>query len=402
MDVSLNVQGGTPQSLSLTGPNGDRYDLLANPLGSVQSGAQYYFTTQTTPRNVWFGDVILYAQSSTGGTAALDVGSWTVTVGGDPANAITVDAYVSDDQSSWAVGAAWDESVANDQSTIGIPSVADHCIAVNAEPDHLQTPSEPWFDVFYQVYDVPVDYADMDGVIRAYTPRGPRIDGVIKPDVTAPDNPWVATEHDANSIEAYGSFRLFGGTSGASPHVTGVAALLAQNGVFGDAARDAIRMGADHDDVTGAVPNGDYGYGRLDAAGALGVTAVGKDLTVTLAVQPLHPTVADKIHLVATPAGGASTAWRRSWDDGYDGKWDTVYDPALSHPVLAPKPGRYPFKVRVRNSSGHVAEAVAWISVKAAPPGCGCRVGGESGGGGALFACILVCVCIFRARFRLR
>jgi len=81
-----------------------------------------------------------------------------------------------------------DPAVATDRATLGVPSVADHCIAVNAQPDHLETPAEDWFHFFYEVYAVPQGYADRDGQIRAYTPRGPRLDGLMKPDVTAPDN----------------------------------------------------------------------------------------------------------------------------------------------------------------------------------------------------------------------
>src|SRR5262249_15944993 len=38
--LSLDVPGGTPAKLTLTGPNGDSYDLLAAQLGSLMSGSQ--------------------------------------------------------------------------------------------------------------------------------------------------------------------------------------------------------------------------------------------------------------------------------------------------------------------------------------------------------------------------
>ncbi len=216
------------------------------------SGAQYYPSQEATTRGTQLVDVVLYAPTP---SAPLPTGVWTVAVTGDAAQPVTVDAYVSDDKSSWGAGAEWDPSVATDTSTLGVPSTADHCIAVNAHPNHVHQASAPWYDVYYGDYEVPAGWVETQGQLRAYSPLGPRIDGVQKPDVTAPDNPWVATEYDPPYDEnPYGAFRVFGGTSGASPHVTGTAALLAQAGVHGDAARDAIRTGAVSDAVTGTTP----------------------------------------------------------------------------------------------------------------------------------------------------
>ncbi len=280
--ISLTLRGGSAATISLTDPHGNAYDLTSTTApssGTVMSGASYYSTRATTSAQTDFVNLEVYTDAPP--APALEIGAWQINVTAG-ASALTVDAYVSDDQSSWGEGATWDDSVSNDISTAGIPSVADHCIAVNAIPDHLSSSSaDSYYAMDYYYYDVPAGYMDVAGEIRAYTPRGPRIDGMTKPDVCAPDNPWVATQHDANSTTAYGSFRLFSGTSGASPHVTAAAALLAQTGLRGDAARDALRAGADHDAITGAVPNGGYGYGRLDIAAALGVTAAGEDFTAT-------------------------------------------------------------------------------------------------------------------------
>ena len=55
------------------------------------------------------------------------------------------------------------------------------------------------------------------GTLASYSSRGPTADGRIKPDLVAPSG--VATA-------SYGAYRLFGGTSAATPHVAGAAALL--------------------------------------------------------------------------------------------------------------------------------------------------------------------------------
>jgi hypothetical protein len=375
VEVSIDVRGGAPEALTLTGPGGESADLTQFGPGTFSTGDSYYPTTQLTKRGTNFYDVILYVDTK---QPPLPVGTWNVNVTGSASSSISVDAYVSDDKSSWAEGAAWDPSIATNAATIGVPSTADHCIAVNAAPDHVSAPDSPWYDLyFYAEYDVPPNYTETQGQIRAYSPRGPRIDGVMKPDVTAPDNPWVANEYLSSLKYPYGSYSVFGGTSGASPHATGTAALLAQAGIRGDAARDAMRAGAIVDSDTGAVPNGDYGYGRLDAAGALGLKTDGPDPSVTLAVTPDHPAMGDTVQLVpsAQSNDGNDGALEAKWDDGYDGSWDTPWGGVAAHAFAPPAPGRYPFKVRVRNASGHVAEAIAWVEVAdvSASASCSCR-----------------------------
>ena len=84
--------------------------------------------------------------------------------------------------------------------------------------------------------------------------------------------------------------------------MTGTAALLAPAGLHGDAARDAIRNGATHDAMTGPVWNQDYGYGRLDVAGALGVSATSGPPTVSLRASTDSPAGGEKGTLTPTAA----------------------------------------------------------------------------------------------------
>jgi subtilisin family serine protease len=372
VDLSINVQGVTPKALTLTGPHGDVHDVRLNGNAMLGPDIIIDWTTQFTSRGTTFGDVVMYGN----GTTKLETGAWQLSITGGATTSV-VDAYVSDDRSSWALGVAWRKEIASDSSTIGVPSVADHCIAVNAHPDHLQNAAEPWFDFPYSEYDVTPGYVEQDGEIRAYSPRGPRIDGVMKPDITAPDNPWVATEFIGTSKHPYGSFTVFGGTSGASPHVTGVAALLAQAGVQGDAARNAIRSGAAVDQLTGPVPNPNYGSGRLDAAGALGMKTGGKDFTLMVA-SSANPRVGDaKLLVTAVGDADATAGLELKWDEGYDGTWETDYAAAAPYAVSQKMPGRYVYKVRARNATGHVAEAIITLDLKEAS-GCGCRIGAPS------------------------
>jgi hypothetical protein len=212
---------------------------------------------------------------------------------------------------------------------------------------------------------------------------------VQKPDVLAPDNPFAAGTHD---VWPHGAVFVFGGTSGSSPHVTGVAALLAQAGIKGDAARDAMRDSAIADAATGSVPNKDYGYGRLNAAGALGAKMGAALPSVTLSA-PATARDGDSIDLVPTAEDGAgtSTGVEATWDDGYDGSWDVPYAAVATRTVTYSSAGPHVYKVRVRNAGGLIAEAIAMVALDTSEPdpgpkdaphaaegeaedgGCGCR-----------------------------
>ncbi|MGH7330485.1 MAG: S8 family serine peptidase, partial [Polyangiaceae bacterium] len=253
-----------------------------------------------------------------------------------------------------------------------------------AAPNHVGDAADPEYDLtFYVEYNVPQGYEETQNQVRAYSPRGPRIDGVQKPDILAPDNPWTAVNHLDSSTSPYGSYGIFGGTSGASPHVTGAAALLAQAGIRGDAARDAIRKSAMSDGSEGTLPNGDYGYGHLDVAKALGVTKDGVTPTITLAANPTTAPANSQVELTATVSGGDGLQVK--YDDGYDGTWDTDYASADPRSVTSAQAGVVHYKVRVRNSSGRIAEAVASVTFTPASTDTNGNPGSSSSGCGCNF-----------------
>jgi MYXO-CTERM domain-containing protein len=392
VEVSLNVRGAgaTGITVTVTEPGGQSHLLGTSP-GTLATGATYYPTAETTSRGTRFVDLVLYTNHP--GSAPLPTGAWSLTVTAS-ADAV-VDAYVSDEVSGFAAGAAWDESIATDRSTIATPSTADHCIAVGAHTGHPYSPAEPWFSA-YPPGGV--------GEIRDFSAWGPRLDGVAKPDLAAPDNPFVAAPHDqtwgfGTTVLPHGAAWPFGGTSGATPHVTGVAALLYQTGISGDAARDALRASAAHDAVTGTVPNDRYGWGRLDAAAALGASATGAPPTLTLTVSPAAPRPGESVTLTpiaADPDGDAADLELR-WDDGYDGSWDSDYAAVAPRTVTAATATTLRYRARLRDATGRFAEALALVTFSdtPAPPdggsdggdgggdgGCGCRAAGSAPGAG--------------------
>ncbi|MFJ6984728.1 MULTISPECIES: S8 family serine peptidase [unclassified Streptomyces] len=123
-----------------------------------------------------------------------------------------------------------------------------------------------------------VGAVDRDDRLASFSSRGPRFgDGAVKPDVTAPGVGIVAARAAGTSMGDVVDehYVAASGTSMATPHVAGAAALIAQRHPDWDGARlkDALvstaRTAADQKTT-------EQGAGRIDVAAALGdVTATG-------------------------------------------------------------------------------------------------------------------------------
>ncbi|WP_454320831.1 S8 family serine peptidase [Streptomyces phaeoluteigriseus] len=145
-------------------------------------------------------------------------------------------------------------------STIGTPGAADAALTVGA--------------------------VDRDDSLAPFSSRGPRAgDGAVKPDVTAPGVGIVAARAAGTTLgdPVDADHVALSGTSMATPHVAGAAALLAQQhpGWTAQQIKDALISTAHT--VAGTKVT-EQGGGRIDLAAAMGpVTATG---SVTLA--PVH------------------------------------------------------------------------------------------------------------------
>ena len=210
-----------------------------------------------------------------------------------------------------------------------------------------------------------------------------RIDGQQIMDIVAPDNPLAPYE------KVHGAFRVFGGTSGAGPHVAAAAALLKQMSpkLDGLAVRAALRKGALVDAQVGAVPSQTWGYGKLRVYRTL----FGKD-----PVKNTPPSVTIKVSgqvnvgspVTLTPevidVEDKAAQLKLRWDDGYDGTWDTKEGPVKARTVTFKTTGPARVKVRVEDSGGMYGEAAVLLTVMPAgtKPDKG-AVAGDAGSGDA-------------------
>ncbi len=164
--------------------------------------------------------------------------------------------------------------------TVGMPATANNVIAVGA---YVTRPS--WVDVDGQTraYDPPVSI----GAISSFSSLGPTRDGRRRPSISAPGQAIVSTlsstpEENAREYFAQGgSYRIEQGTSQASPHVTGLLALMlqARSSLGVSEALSILQGTARKDGNTGGSANNTFGDGKIDALAA--VQAIAGTGTVT-------------------------------------------------------------------------------------------------------------------------
>jgi subtilisin family serine protease len=155
---------------------------------------------------------------------------------------------------------------------INAPGDADSVICVGA---HVTKVCWPALDGSTRCFNP----APQLGSIANFSSQGPRRDGVLKPDLTAPGFGVASSKattvfFSPDAVTSDGTHVVLSGTSMSTPHVTGAVALLLGHHIHAQDSpsevRAALRAAARADAFTGAVPNAIWGYGKLDIASVLG------------------------------------------------------------------------------------------------------------------------------------
>ena len=253
------LTSGNNLTVTLTKPPGGPGDVIALPCVTAGSGWQRVNTSDG--HSVWCER----AADSSRGTALYNIsvlrsgvttGNWTMSVHNPSITSERTNFYIADDVTAWSGGAAWiNAGSGTEKHTATWPSTCDTCIGVAS-------------------YATRANSCGTVGDISFFSGRGPRFfDNAQVVDVAAPGHyDVIAPESKDTGTSALGKYQWFGGTSAAGPHAAGVAALLmqfARNSADPADIEAAIQQGAVSDGFTGSTPNDTWGYGKLDAYGAL-------------------------------------------------------------------------------------------------------------------------------------
>ena len=281
---------------------------------------------------------------------AVQAGDWQWRFKNKTGNKLPLHGFVSDPASSWDRTIEYDKWEATD-GTICHPSTANSALSVAAYGGEFGPPEDL-------------------GMIRAYSSRGPRMDGFPVIDIAAPDDPYTPLARMKTGLmmgnrDIIGGYTIFGGTSGAGPHVAGTLAILKQlnPSASPQILFEAVTLGAAVEAHMGQLPNKEWGFGRLNIYQShfghlpplneppvAGLTVMRRGLSVDLD---------------ASPSGDPEKGLLEyQWDFDYDGEFDTGW---LESPKLAydyPAAGSYVVKLAVRDGGGAVAFTLGAFSLE--------------------------------------
>ncbi len=171
--------------------------------------------------------------------------------------------------------------VAVEAGIVTVVAIGNGNLGIAAHPGSVSYPGD-------SVKSITVGSVNDDHSREIYSSRGPTGDGRLKPDVMAPGGAIMSAQ--ANSGDGYVSYS---GTSMATPHVAGVAALMLQANPnvnptsSTDYVKQILRETSDHkvplDVDCGEIfsPNNCYGWGTVDLVGAVSRSMNLKDVDLT-------------------------------------------------------------------------------------------------------------------------
>jgi minor extracellular serine protease Vpr len=218
------------------------------------------------------------------------------------------------------------------QKTIGSPGTATKVITVGA-----YTTKKQWTDINATTWTITSSwcgssFTDTLGDIACFSSRGPTRDGRTKPDITAPGH-RIASDLSVDSLPNHlardqmqgGKLLMESGTSQATPHITGIVALMLQSSplLTYDTALQALQNTATKDSFTGTGANNTWGAGKVNALEVVQAVTTGGGPVPNFTFTPPSPSAGQTVQFTDTSTGGP-TSW--SWDFG-DGFSSTAQSP---------------------------------------------------------------------------
>lgn len=265
----IGAGDNSPETIDIWYEGGDRFDFritepggptsaTVSPGGSttltLSNGNRVFVDSRTADPNN--GDNRIFLTISPGTAATLEAGTWSFTLTGTTVVNGRFDAWIQRGPRIAAFTAPHESSA----RTISTPGTAKKVITAAS---HITRGAGV-------------------GGISAFSSRGPTRDGRAAPDVSAPGQLIVSARASTLGGDTY---HALAGTSMASPHVAGAAALMLQAdpNLTQQKIKDCLRTTARVDAFTGVTPNTTWGGGKLDVQAACNCAAPSPVVPVSLA-----------------------------------------------------------------------------------------------------------------------
>ena len=261
---SLWYDENTTVTAKVTSPNGVNYSVNNNQAGSPVSQSDGFIYIENTRVDDSKQNIYLFVSDQNPNNPPAS-GTWKLDITNASGTA-TYDGWLAQRDVGDAVVSLLN---GNALKTVAMPGTADKAITVGAYVTKTSWPASDGKQ--YQYSD-----DDLVGEIAYFSSVGPTRDGRMKPDITAPGKGITAalSRYDQAPVEAINPdtiYVLSQGTSMATPHVAGAAAIMLglDATLTATQVRDLLSSTANSDAYTGSLPNNTWGHGKLNILNAV-------------------------------------------------------------------------------------------------------------------------------------
>lgn len=278
---NLTVSLISPNSAQVTAPASTQYPINTGDADNSADGYMFLGQGRYAVNSSRFFESDIWDNTNLGSQPPAS-GSWTVRCQNMTTTATEIDIWIS--YSSLPTDVTWSSHV-DDTELVSSPASSDSVLAVSA-----YVTKQSWKSVNGGTYGY--GSGTTVGEIAFFSSPGPLRNGGQKPDISAPGM-GIGSSKSANATSPLfnatnitlqdGKHVISQGTSQASPHVAGVAALMLEaNPMLAmKDLRNRMAATARHDSFTGMGWSPLYGHGKVDALAALNMVVPVRFLTLS-------------------------------------------------------------------------------------------------------------------------